>query len=153
VNGTEGPVRDIVTDPDTSMYPCRPAASSGTPVKRGTRSSAYVFEGSAWFDQGRDPYDPPRSGTQLFRHGPECLVGPESLVLYGDGDEVSAAAGEQRSASFSFPGKPIGEPVEWNGPIVMNTRRRSASRSRSTGRDVHQVEVILSGSSRSGPAA
>jgi len=43
-------------------------------------------------------------------------------VLFGDGDGVTISA-EQESVRFLLvSGKPIGEPVAWYGPIVMNTQ-------------------------------
>ena len=53
---------------------------------------------------------------------PGTPVGNRDMVLFGDGDEVSAVS---RSGSFRFllfAGKPLGEPVAWGGPIVMNTQ-------------------------------
>lgn len=122
VNGTEGPVRDIVTDPEYLDASVPAGASFRHPVKRGHTVFAYVFEGSAWFDPGRDPYAREEVGRNYFDMDRECLVGPESLVLYGDGDEVSVAAGEKAARFLLVSGKPIGEPVEWYGPIVMNSR-------------------------------
>ncbi len=122
VDGTEGPVRDIVTDPEYLDVSVPAGGSFRHPVKRGRTVFAYVFEGAAWFDPGRDPYSREEVGRNYFDMERECLVRSESLVLYGDGDEVSAAAGEQAVRFLLVSGKPIGEPVEWYGPIVMNTR-------------------------------
>lgn len=122
VDGTEGPVRDIVTDPEYLDVSVPAGATFRHPVKRGHTVFAYVFEGAAWFDPGRDPYSREEEGRNYFDMDRECLVGPESLVHYGDGDEVSVAAGEKAVRFLLVSGKPIGEPVEWYGPIVMNTR-------------------------------
>lgn len=122
VNGTEGPVRDIVTDPEYLDVSVPAGASFRHPVKRGHTVFAYVFEGDAWFDPGRDPYAREEVGRNYFDMDRECLVGPGSLVLYDEGDEVSVAAGDKAARFLLVSGKPIGEPVEWYGPIVMNTR-------------------------------
>jgi len=121
VNGVQGPVRDIVTDPeylDVSV----PAGGTFThPVKTGHTVFAYVVEGSAFFDAVRDPYAREEEGRNYFDMERECPCGRESLVLYGDGDAVSIAAEKEPVRFLLVSGKPIGEPVAWYGPIVMNT--------------------------------
>jgi redox-sensitive bicupin YhaK (pirin superfamily) len=44
-----------------------------------------------------------------------------SLVLFDTGDEVQVQAGEEGIRFLLVSGKPLGEPVAWRGPIVMNT--------------------------------
>ena len=46
----------------------------------------------------------------------------ETLVLYGDGDEVAVSTEETPVRFLLASEKPIGERVAWYGPIVMNTR-------------------------------
>jgi redox-sensitive bicupin YhaK (pirin superfamily) len=103
VNNVQGPVRDIVTDPEYLDVVVPKGARFAHPVKRGHTVFAYVIEGSACFDQGGDPYS------------------RETLVHYGDGDAVSIAAEKAPVRFLLVSGKPIGEPVAWYGPIVMNT--------------------------------
>jgi redox-sensitive bicupin YhaK (pirin superfamily) len=43
-------------------------------------------------------------------------------VLFEDGDSIDAAAGEKGARFLLVSGRPLREPVAWNGPIVMNTR-------------------------------
>jgi redox-sensitive bicupin YhaK (pirin superfamily) len=45
-------------------------------------------------------------------------------VLFDSGDEVQVQAGEEGIRFLLVSGKPIGEPVAWRGPIVMNTREQ-----------------------------
>lgn len=58
----------------------------------------------------------------------DALIGGERIaektaVLFGEGEQVTVAAPEGFPARFIFfSGKPLGEPVAWGGPIVMNTR-------------------------------
>ena len=104
VNGVEGPVRDIVTDPEYLDVSIPKGAHFTHAVKKGHTVFAYVVEGSARFDPGRDG-----------------LCGPECLVHYGDGDAVSVSAEKEPVRFLLVSGKPIGEPVAWYGPIVMNT--------------------------------
>jgi redox-sensitive bicupin YhaK (pirin superfamily) len=51
----------------------------------------------------------------------DIVTDPESLVLYGEGDSVSVTAEDEPVRFLLVSGKPIGEPVAWYGPIVMNT--------------------------------
>jgi redox-sensitive bicupin YhaK (pirin superfamily) len=42
--------------------------------------------------------------------------------LFDGGDEVTVQAGTQGVRFLLVAGKPLREPVAWNGPIVMNTQ-------------------------------
>jgi redox-sensitive bicupin YhaK (pirin superfamily) len=44
------------------------------------------------------------------------------MVLYGDGDQVSVTPEKNTVRFLLVSGSPIGEPVAWYGPIVMNTQ-------------------------------
>ena len=48
-------------------------------------------------------------------------TGNRSLVVFGDGDDVTVQAGDEGIRFLLVSGKPIEEPVAWYGPIVMNT--------------------------------
>jgi redox-sensitive bicupin YhaK (pirin superfamily) len=104
VNGVQGPVRDIVTDPEYLDVAVPKGARFTHPVKGGHTVFAYIIEGGACFDMER-----------------ESQCGPETLVHYGEGDAVSIAAEKEPVRFLLVSGKPIGEPVAWYGPIVMNT--------------------------------
>jgi len=92
------------------------------PVRRGHTAFAYVVEGKGFFDEERHPHAREVVGQNYFDFKPECLCGPESLVLYGDGDYVTVTAADRPLRFLLVSGKPICEPVSWYGPIVMNTR-------------------------------
>ena len=50
-------------------------------------------------------------------------MGPESFVLYErTGDQAVITAEDSPVRFLLVSGKPIGEPVAWYGPIVMNTQ-------------------------------
>jgi len=104
VNNVQGPVRDIVTDPEYLDVAVPTGGRFTHPVKKGHTVFAYVIEGSATF------------GTER-----ESLYGSETLVHYADGDAVSITAEKEPVRFLLVSGKPIGEPVAWYGPIVMNT--------------------------------
>jgi redox-sensitive bicupin YhaK (pirin superfamily) len=48
-------------------------------------------------------------------------TGNRSLVVFGDGDDVTVQAGDEGIRFLLVSGKPIEESVAWYGPIVMNT--------------------------------
>lgn len=122
VNGTKGPVRDIVTDPEYLDITIPSKSTFQYPVKRGHTAFAYVIDGRGYFDEGRDSYAFEAEGANYFDFKRECLIAPENLVIYGDGDDVIIST-EDKGMRFLFvSGKPIKEPVAWYGPIVMNTK-------------------------------
>ena len=48
--------------------------------------------------------------------------GNETLLLFTDGDEIVVSGNNQGVRILLISGQPIGEPVAWKGPIVMNTQ-------------------------------
>jgi len=122
VNGTQGPVQDIVTDPEYLDVTVPAGATFTHPVRRGQKAFAYVIEGEAYFDQSRDSYAHEVIGSNYFDFKRSCICGNETMVLYGDGDEVSVTPEKNAVRFLLVSGRPIGEPVAWYGPIVMNTQ-------------------------------
>lgn len=123
LQGTEGPVRDIVTDPEYLDVSMPASATFQHPIQPGHTVFAYVIEGQSYFDQGRNPYEHETVGRNYFDFKPECLVSRESLVLYEPtGAEVIVTTEQSPVRFLLVSGKPLGEPVAWYGPIVMNTR-------------------------------
>jgi redox-sensitive bicupin YhaK (pirin superfamily) len=62
----------------------------------------------------------PADGTGFFDKKSKDAVGEGNTVLYGDGDSVAVQSGAGSVRFLLISGKPIGEPVAWRGPIVMN---------------------------------
>jgi len=122
LNGVKGPVRDIVIDPEYLDVTVLPNTTFTHKVKADHTCFAYVVEGAGYFDQERDPYAFEVEGSGYFDFDRTCLIGVESLTLYGDGDEVSIFAVDNPVRFLLISGKPIREPVAWYGPIVMNTQ-------------------------------
>ena len=104
VAGVKGPVRDIVIDPEYLDITVPPDTTFQHPVHRDHRGFAYIIEGEGNFDtQGEDP------------------LGVEHLVVFGEGDGIAVSAASRPVRFLLVSGRPIGEPVAWRGPIVMNT--------------------------------
>ncbi|MGO9830036.1 MAG: pirin family protein [Myxococcaceae bacterium] len=121
-NGVTGPVRDVVTSPeylDVSL----PHGSTWTRlVPRGHTVFAYVIGGQALFGQKSDPYSYEAEGDSYFDQERDRLIGDRHLVLFGDGDAVTAATETESVRFLLISGKPIRESIAWRGPIVMNTQ-------------------------------
>jgi redox-sensitive bicupin YhaK (pirin superfamily) len=122
LDGVEGPVRDIVTDPEYLDVTVPAGATFPHPVRRGQNAFAYVIEGEGYFDPERDSYGHEVIGANYFDFKRSCLCRNETIVLYGDGDEVSVSSEEKGVRFLLISGRPIVEPVAWYGPIVMNTQ-------------------------------
>jgi len=122
VNGTQGPVRDIVTDPEYLDVTVPAGTTFIHPVDRGKNAFAYVIEGEGYFDQERDAYAHEIIGSNYFDFKRSCVCGNRTIILYDDGDEVSVISGKTGVRFLLVSGRPIRESVAWYGPIVMNTQ-------------------------------
>lgn len=122
VDGVQGPVKDIVIDPEYLDVSVPVKTTFTHQVKSGYTVFAYVFEGEGYFDKGKDSFAYEVEGANYFDFKRECLIGPESLVLYDDGDEICVTTGDKAVRFLLISGKPLKEPVAWYGPIVMNAQ-------------------------------
>jgi len=104
VSGVEGPVRDIIADPEYFDVSMGPDAVFSFPVKEEYTALAYVIGGGGTFDP-KDRYP----------------MNNRDLVLFGNGSTVWARSFDEGVRFLFFSGKKIHEPVAWRGPIVMNT--------------------------------
>lgn len=91
-------------------------------IRRGHTALAYVIAGEGYFDPERDAYAHEVIGANYFDFDRRCVCGDRTLVHYGDGDEVAVFAPTSPVRFLLISGRPIGEPVSWYGPIVMNTQ-------------------------------
>ncbi len=122
VNGTRGPVKDIVTDPEYLDVLVPAGAEFHHPIRRGHTAFAYVIEGEGYFDPERDAYAHEVIGSNYFDFDRRCVCGNRTIIHYGEGDEVAVFAPASPVRFLLISGQPIGEPVAWYGPIVMNTQ-------------------------------
>ena len=122
VNGTAGPVRDIVTDPEYLDVTLPPHSEFTRATAPGHTVFAYVIGGRALFCRERNPFAYEVEGANYFDLQRDPFVGDGSLVLFGAGAQVYAATEDEAARFLLVTGQPIGEPVAWYGPIVMNTQ-------------------------------
>ncbi len=122
INGISGPVRDIVTDPQYMDVSVPANTAFSHEIERGYNAFCYVIEGEGYFDPQKDPYSYSETGVNYFDFDRECKMKPGSVVLYDDGDEISVTTENSSVRFLMIWGKPLNEPVEWYGPIVMNTK-------------------------------
>jgi redox-sensitive bicupin YhaK (pirin superfamily) len=123
VEGTHEPVRDILTDPEYLDLTVPAGTEYTHPTQPGHTIFAYVTEGKARFCQEKNPFNYEVEGVNYFDLQRNPFVTNESLVLFGDGEGVVVSTEEEAVRFLLISGKPIGEPVAWYGPIVMNTQR------------------------------
>ncbi|MBT0666586.1 pirin family protein [Geobacter pelophilus] len=123
INGTQGPVQDIVIDPEMLDVSVPPGTVYRHQVKTGHTAIAYLLAGEGYFDERRDPFAIEMAGAGWMDVARRCICGPETVVLYErEGEEVCITAGEKGVRFLFISGKPLGEPVAWYGPIVMNSQ-------------------------------
>ncbi|MDD1742300.1 MAG: hypothetical protein LUQ47_03100 [Methanotrichaceae archaeon] len=122
IDGKQGPVRDIIIDPEYLDITV-PARSEYThPTKRGHTVFAYVIEGKGYFCKEKEPFSYEMEGINYFDMKRDPFLNNGDLVLFDDGNQVMASTEGDPVRFLLISGKPIGEPIAWYGPIVMNTR-------------------------------
>jgi len=100
---TRGPVKGVAAEPEYLDVSLPAGLRKSFPVPQDHNAFAYVFEGSGTFAE-------------------TAIAENRSLVLFGSGDEVVVQAGQDGVRFLLVSGKPLKEPVAWQGPIVMNTQ-------------------------------
>ncbi|MFA6223758.1 MAG: pirin family protein [Desulfomonilaceae bacterium] len=118
----QSPVRDIITDPEYLDVTVPPGSEFIHPTKRGHTVFAYVIDGKGCFCNEKKPFSYEIEGTNYFDMQANPFISNRSLVLFGDGDQVMVSTESDAVRFLLISGRPIGEPVAWYGPIVMNTQ-------------------------------
>jgi hypothetical protein len=102
--GMSGPVRDIVVDPEYFDVMMAPHMEFVHRVREGYTACTYIVDGEGFFDD--------YSGKPVRKH---------QAALFGEGTGIHVRTADEPVRFLLLSGKPIGEPVAWYGPIVMNT--------------------------------
>ena len=121
--GKRGPVDGIAADPMYLDISVPPGRRKTLPVETTRHAFAYVFAGAGSFRDASAPQGVLTDTTGEIDEAPVLdLSGNRSLILFDRGDEVTVQAGPEGVRFLLISGQPLGEPVAWHGPIVMNTR-------------------------------
>jgi quercetin 2,3-dioxygenase len=107
VGGVAGPIVSRWFDADYIDIALEPGASWEHPTTPGFTAWAYVFEGAVRFGE--------QGGT--------VVADPGRIVLLGDGDSAAVTAGGEGGRLLFASGRPLREPIAWQGPIVMNSEQ------------------------------
>lgn len=122
IGDKEGAVRDIIIDPEYLDITVPAEREYVHPTKRGHTVFAYVIDGAGYFCREKKPFSYEMEGANYFDMNREASLRNGDLVLFGDGDQVLALTEKEPVRFLLLSGKLIGEPVEWYGPIVMNSK-------------------------------
>jgi len=107
IGDVRGPMDDIVTDPE--FFDCTVPAGETFSKKTDPAYTVFIYTIA-----GKGETD----GTEL---------GNGTLVLFDDGEQLSVKALDEPLRFLLLTGKPLNEPVAWQGPIVMNTQDELAA--------------------------
>jgi redox-sensitive bicupin YhaK (pirin superfamily) len=121
VEGKTGPVTGIVIDPEYLDVTVPALSEFVHKTTRGHTVFAYVIKGKGVFCNEKNPYAYDALGENYFDMKRDPYIHNGTAVLFNDGDQVTVAAQGEPVRFLLVSGKPIGEPVAWYGPIVMNT--------------------------------
>ena len=116
--GKKGPVDDVAAEPQYLDVRVPAGKRRSLPVATTRNAFAYVFEGAGRFANASEPQ---AVKTDVIGAAEGTYADNRSLVVFDSGDEVTVQAGEQGIRFLLVSGRPLGEPVAWRGPIVMNT--------------------------------
>ncbi len=116
VQGTHGPVRDLITDVIYYDVTLRNGAALSEPVPPHYNTVVYVIEGSATIGAS--------------------TIGVDQLAILEPGERVELYGGTETTRLLLLAGQPLGEPIARHGPFVMNTEEeiRQAFRDYQEGR-------------------
>ncbi len=106
VDGVKGPVSDLFASPQYLDVALPPKGEVSLSVSEGCTAFLFVFEGAGVAGEG------------------DVLTAKGGMVEFErvGGEEVCMRAGESGMRFLFVSGRPLGEPVAWYGPIVMNTQ-------------------------------
>ncbi len=123
IAGVKGPVQDIVIEPQYLDVSVPAGVECRLPAPTGHTALAYVIQGRGAFCAEMEPFSYQRLGQGWFELEQDPILAAETLLLFEDGDQVLVSTRESPLRFLFITGKPLGEPVAWYGPIVMNTQQ------------------------------
>jgi len=122
VENVRGPVVGIAADPVYLDVHLAAEARASIPTVPGHTVLAYLYHGRADFFTCAEGVVNITAGELPV---PAQINAPR-LLVFNDGDQVTACAGPQPARFLLMMGKPTGEPIVRYGPFVMNTQQEIA---------------------------
>jgi redox-sensitive bicupin YhaK (pirin superfamily) len=120
--GVRGPVDDVAAKPVYLDVSIPAGKRKRLPVETTSHAFAYVFDGAGRFCNASAPLAVPTEPAGWADAHPPSAADNRTLVLFDRGDEVEVEAGDDGLRFLLVSGQPLGEPVAWYGPIVMNSQ-------------------------------
>jgi redox-sensitive bicupin YhaK (pirin superfamily) len=121
VNGVRGPVKDILIDPEYIDVTVPANTVFNHPTKKGHTVFAYVIEGQGYFCKENKSFTHETEEENVDMQA-EPIANDGTLVLFENGNTVHIRTEGDQLRFLLISGKPIGEPIAWQGPIVMNSQ-------------------------------
>ena len=122
VNNVRGPVRDIMIDPEYLDVTVPAHITYEHPTKPGHTVFVYVIAGQGYFCKEKKPFTYETEGENYFDMETDPVANNGTLILFEDGNTVHIETENDSIRFLLISGKPLGEPIAWYGPIVMNTQ-------------------------------
>jgi quercetin 2,3-dioxygenase len=119
--GKQGPVRDIITDPEYLDVTVPAGSKFSQAIPQDHTAFAYVIGSQGIFCDLEHPFSYDIEGVDYFDMKRDPCITDGLLVLFGAGDEVAVSTEDDEVRFLPMSGKPILELVAWYGPIVLNT--------------------------------
>ncbi len=117
-----GPAADIVTDPGYLDLSIPAGVTHAHLVPHGHTAIAYVIDGTgAIVGAGGNAGEGNAGETAVANRTLALFKRPDGVHTTQGDDTVAFRAGADGLRLLLFTGRPLGEPVAWRGPIVMNT--------------------------------
>jgi len=104
-NGQKGPITDVTIAPQYLDVRVPANATFTHPTPSDHTVIAYIYAGNGDFDPKQ-----------------EMTADDRTLLIFNEGDQIQLTSGAEGVRFLLVSGKPLREPVAWQGPIVMNTR-------------------------------
>jgi hypothetical protein len=104
-NGIKGPITDVTIAPQYLDVRVSANATFTHPTPSDHTVIAYIYAGNGDFDPNQ-----------------EMTADNNTLLIFNEGDQIQVTAGAEGVRFLLISGRPLREPVAWQGPIVMNTR-------------------------------
>jgi redox-sensitive bicupin YhaK (pirin superfamily) len=122
IKNTEGAVKKVIVETEYLDITVPKNTQYIHPTKPEHIVFAYIIDGQALICQEKNPFNYEMQGANYFDIRANSFLGNEDLVLFDAGNQVVITTEDHPVRLLLFSGLPLGEPIAWRGPIVMNTQ-------------------------------